>query len=368
MNISRHNRLRVDLGRLINNETQSDIKFIIGEDEAIRYGHSAILSARCPYFAAALQAHWKETSEGVFRKPNIEPEVFDIILQYLYTGEVKVPWNLLTQLIEAALELQLGDLVSGCEEYASQAITEETVFQIIAMSFRHDLSELQSKVLEFFDENARSLVEIDDLFTLDQDALVMILSRDTVELDELEVWETIVRYAYHRNGHDHEGCPLLQFPYPPGRIVVKVSKVDEVDLQEPPAMVGSRAYSADESSFLDYGLGDTLIGSKDVVVVLRQDHFQNLRATVQPLLPAIRLVNLEAADFARCIEGTGLIPADLCRRMYRYYALPIGHPEYFPSPRRPRSKLLPHRQWLTLLSWIAEAAIMPGASNNPSRQ
>ncbi|KAF9155846.1 hypothetical protein DFQ26_009598 [Actinomortierella ambigua] len=361
MNISRNSRLQVDFGRLVNNKEQSDIKFIIvwpmGSHTSDKTTssttdgkpiHRLILSC--------FQAHWKEASEGVFRKPNIEPKVFDIILQYLYTGQLKAPWNLLTQLIEAALELRLGDLVSGCEEFASQAITEETVFRIIAMSFHHDLSELQSKVLEFFDENARSLVKIDGLFTLDQDTLVTILSRDTVELDELEVWETIVRYAYHRNGHNHKCCPLLQFPEPPGRIVVKVSKVDEVDLQESSALVGGHAYSADESSLLDYGLGDTSIGSKDVAVVLRQDHFQNLRATVQPLLPAFRLVNLEVADFARCIEGTGLIPADLCRRMYRYYALPVGHPEYFPSPRRPRSKLLPHRQWLTLLSWIAEAA------------
>ncbi|KAF9155845.1 hypothetical protein DFQ26_009597 [Actinomortierella ambigua] len=237
MDISHHDLLKKNFGRLVNNDTQHDVKFFVGKDEVVRFGHTLILSAQCPYFATAFQAHWKEASEGVFRKPNVEPEVFDIILQYLYTGEVKAPWDLIPQLIEAALELQLSDLVSACEEFASQTITEETVFQIIAMSFRHDLDKLQSKVLEFFDENAHSLVENDDLFALEPDVLVTALSRETATLDELTVWEAIVRYAYHRNGYDHRDCPLLQFPEPPGRIVIKVSKDDEIDHLEFPVMV-----------------------------------------------------------------------------------------------------------------------------------
>ncbi|KAG0249154.1 hypothetical protein DFQ27_000327, partial [Actinomortierella ambigua] len=354
MDISHHDLLQKNFGRLVNNDTQHDVKFFVGKDEVVRYGHTLILSAQCPYFATAFQAHWKEGSEGVFRKPNIEPEVFDIILQYLYAGQLKAPWDLIPQLIEAALELQLSELVSACEEFSSQVITEETVFQIIAMSFRHDLSKLQSKALEFFDVNAQSLVMSDDLFALEPDVLVTVLSRDTIELDELAVWETIVRYAYHRNSYDHKGCPLLQFPEPPGRIVVKVSK-DEVDHPESPVMAGNPSTIIYESTLVDVNLCDPTIDGKDVVVDLKQDQFLSVRVTIQPLLPAIRLAGLEPADFARCMKGTGLIPADLCRRMYRFHALPVGYPKDFPGPRQSRSTLLPRKQLSTVLSWIAEA-------------
>ncbi|KAF9156169.1 hypothetical protein DFQ26_009454 [Actinomortierella ambigua] len=368
MNISRSSRLQVDFGRLVNNKEQSDIKFIIGKDEAIRYGHSQILSARCSYFAAALQAHWKEASEGIFRKPNIEPEVFDIILQHLYTGQVKAPWDLIPQLIEAALELQLRDLVSDCEEFVCQSITEETVFQIIAMSFRHDLSMLQLKVLEFFDDNAPKLVNNNDLFALDPDVLVAVLSRVTAPLHELTVWEAIVRYAYHRNGYDHRDCPLLQFPEPPGRIVVKVSKNDEIDHPESPVMVGRPGSCICESTLVNVNLGDPTIYTKNVVIDLRQDQFLSVRVAIQPLLPAIRFAGLEPVDFARFMEGTGLIPADLCRRVYKYHALPVDYTDDFPSPRRPRSTLLPRKQWSMVLSWIAEATTISGTSNKSSWQ
>ncbi|KAF9159057.1 hypothetical protein DFQ26_006947, partial [Actinomortierella ambigua] len=314
MDISHHDLLQRNFGRLVNNDTQHDVKFFVGKDEVVRFGHTLILSAQCPYFAAAFQAHWKEASEGVFRKPNIEPEVFDIILQYLYTGQLKAPWDLIPQLIEAALELQLSDLVSGCEEYACQAITEDTVFQIIALSFRHGLNKLQSKVLEYFDENAQRLVKNDEMFTLDPEVLVTALSQETADLDELTVWETIVRYAYHRNGYDHKGCLLLQFPETPGRIVVKVSKDDEVDHSESPVMVGSPSSCTCESTLINVNLGDPTIHANDVVVDLKQDQFLSVRVAIQPLLPAIRFAGLEPADFARCMEGTGLIPADLCRR------------------------------------------------------
>lgn len=49
--------------------------------------HKAILSARYEYFAL-LFSSWKEASENKITLQNIEPEVFEIILEFIYKGRL----------------------------------------------------------------------------------------------------------------------------------------------------------------------------------------------------------------------------------------------------------------------------------------
>ncbi|UZO28071.1 uncharacterized protein OCT59_021614 [Rhizophagus irregularis] len=52
------------------------------------YVHSLLLSARSPYFRAALSNEWAKKDEKgiiVLKKPNISPKVFKVILKYIYT-------------------------------------------------------------------------------------------------------------------------------------------------------------------------------------------------------------------------------------------------------------------------------------------
>ncbi|CAB4479636.1 unnamed protein product [Rhizophagus irregularis] len=62
-----------------------------GEGQNIKEfnAHSNILRARSPYFKSALSTKWitKKNNMIEFKKPNIRPTVFEIILKYIYTGE-----------------------------------------------------------------------------------------------------------------------------------------------------------------------------------------------------------------------------------------------------------------------------------------
>ncbi|RIA78697.1 BTB/POZ protein [Glomus cerebriforme] len=64
----------------------------VGENKNTKefQAHSVILRARSPYFKSALASEWitKKNSMIMFNKPNITPSVFDLILKYIYTGEL----------------------------------------------------------------------------------------------------------------------------------------------------------------------------------------------------------------------------------------------------------------------------------------
>ncbi|KAF9969293.1 hypothetical protein BGZ73_008400, partial [Actinomortierella ambigua] len=372
MHISSPDLLQTDLGHLVNNESRHDIKILVGKDKVTRYGHSLILAARCPYFDAALRPHWKEFSNGVFVKPNIEPDVFDLILQYLYTGQLTMSVTVVPALIEAAQELQLAQLALDCEATACMAINADTVFSMISIAYQHGLDKLWSSATEFLDIEARTLLQRDDLLTLEQDFFIQLLSRESMVVDELSVWKAIIRYVYRKNGMDYNNCPLLKFPVWPGRMIIRAQSQSEADRQEHGFQDGkSTAASFDDTASIEECLRDTTfeeIHSKDVVVDLSQEQFECLRTSIKPFLLAIRFTSLKLSDFARCMEGTGLIPADLCRRVYRYHALPADYPNSLAAPRCQGSTLMSRALLSELASWVMGAVAAENGYRSSPRQ
>ncbi|CAG8837965.1 23124_t:CDS:2, partial [Cetraspora pellucida] len=84
--------------------------------------HSSILKDRCDYFKMVLSSQLiRKNSNGIiiFHKEDISPEIFNLILDYIYTGEVSTTIcdsgiNVLNFII-AADELQLPQLVISLE-------------------------------------------------------------------------------------------------------------------------------------------------------------------------------------------------------------------------------------------------------------
>src|SRR6266498_1839027 len=81
--------LEQDLRLLINNPKYSDIE-ILCEDEKKLYGCRAILAARSEVFDGLLYNGMKESYENQISFPNISSSTMEIILEYTYTGMVKV--------------------------------------------------------------------------------------------------------------------------------------------------------------------------------------------------------------------------------------------------------------------------------------
>ncbi|KAF0560326.1 BTB-domain-containing protein [Gigaspora margarita] len=71
-------------------ENPFDVKIKVGEKQNNKEfkAHSILLSARSDYFKAAFSSRWARRENGIiiFDKPNISPSVFEILLNYIYTG------------------------------------------------------------------------------------------------------------------------------------------------------------------------------------------------------------------------------------------------------------------------------------------
>ena len=77
--------LSSDYEKLFETEMGYDVVIYAGEEPNVKeiHAHSNILSIRSKYFHSAFSNEWSEKKDGmfIFRKQNISPHLFDIILR-----------------------------------------------------------------------------------------------------------------------------------------------------------------------------------------------------------------------------------------------------------------------------------------------
>ena len=78
--------LSENLNSLLVSKEHSDVTLIVGEKQFA--AHKAILAARSPVFSAMFSSELKECREGRAEITDIDCEVFEHLLKYIYTGEV----------------------------------------------------------------------------------------------------------------------------------------------------------------------------------------------------------------------------------------------------------------------------------------
>ena len=77
--------LSSDYEKLFETEIGYDVIIFAGEEPDVKeiHAHSNILCIRSQYFRSAFSNEWAEKKDGkfIFRKPNISPNLFNIILR-----------------------------------------------------------------------------------------------------------------------------------------------------------------------------------------------------------------------------------------------------------------------------------------------
>jgi hypothetical protein len=78
-------KLSNDYEKIFNTEIGYDVIIYAGSEPNVKeiHAYSIILSARSEYFRVAFSNEWAEKKDGkfIFRKPNISPHLFNIILR-----------------------------------------------------------------------------------------------------------------------------------------------------------------------------------------------------------------------------------------------------------------------------------------------
>ncbi|CAG8561361.1 758_t:CDS:2 [Acaulospora morrowiae] len=165
--------------------------------------HSVILRARSPYFRTALSKNWakKEGDFLIFNKPNITPNVFRIILKYIYTGVCSFENDLQSiymDILIAADELALPNLVSYVQNHIisnDPSWLQQNIVNVLNVTSLHEtftiLIDYCGRLIE---ENPEILFKSKDFCTIKSSTLTPILKRD-LKIEEVEIWDHLIAWG-----------------------------------------------------------------------------------------------------------------------------------------------------------------------------
>ncbi|KAG9290158.1 hypothetical protein G9A89_010464 [Geosiphon pyriformis] len=195
-----------DFGSLLNSQNFFDVRIAVGKAPNIRSFnvHSQILAARSSYFAVALSSgdFKRENKTIVFSKPNISPHIFEVILRYIYSGEISLNEHgalTILELLIVADELILENLIDLLEDYliehhATDLEKNFTTFNETSFN-HHSFNKLQKFCTEIAVNNPATVFNSQDFTSLNKNALCSILSRDDLNMEEIEIWKKILEWG-----------------------------------------------------------------------------------------------------------------------------------------------------------------------------
>jgi speckle-type POZ protein len=120
------------LANLLESQLMADVKFIIKDEEMA--AHAAILASASPVMAAMFEpGKFKEGKSKTVEITDIEPEVFQQLLRYVYTGNAPLIQedSIAEQLLIAANKYQIDKLKAECEDTLVDKITLDNAVKFL---------------------------------------------------------------------------------------------------------------------------------------------------------------------------------------------------------------------------------------------
>ncbi|PKY47599.1 BTB-domain-containing protein [Rhizophagus irregularis] len=192
---------------LLKDDEYYDITIEVGEDPNVKIfrAHMNILCYRSSYFRRALASNKKKDNVLAHIKfPNISPEIFQIILRYIYGGILSLNEQKTSDFLKvlaAADELRLQELVDHLQKYLienkSEWMEENFEFTQRISLQSNNFVELQQFCANFIAKSPEQIFK--SLTSISEKFLISLIKRDDLQMKEIEVWEHVLKWGLAQN-------------------------------------------------------------------------------------------------------------------------------------------------------------------------
>ncbi|CAI2164732.1 15563_t:CDS:2 [Funneliformis geosporum] len=201
-------------GELLDSGLGTDTLIEVGKEPNIKSfrAHSFILFAVSPYFQTALSKPWvhKVDDKIHYKKPNISPKIFEMILNFIYKAELNLKQQKVADicsLIKASDELSidiLNEHILECVLQDPRRLIDEDPVNILQIIFRYDyFSDFRETFLRITCENPEKLItSIKFNNNFDKSIIVQLIKRDDLIMEEVNIWKHLLEYAIFKTKLD----------------------------------------------------------------------------------------------------------------------------------------------------------------------
>ncbi|RHZ55688.1 hypothetical protein Glove_411g33 [Diversispora epigaea] len=202
-------KLSQDFSELLNDKKEYNVVIEVGKEENKKTftAHSVVLRYRSSYFGKELEnATTNENHIKTIIKPNISVQIFEIILKYIYGGIIDIKntdTKTIYELMFNANELELKELSGKLESYLieSKASWLRTYFSLVYRSIfdSNEFNDLKKFYNDIIAKHPNVIFESEDFTSLQETALISILERDDLKIEEIKIWDYVIKWGIAQN-------------------------------------------------------------------------------------------------------------------------------------------------------------------------
>ncbi|RHZ76507.1 hypothetical protein Glove_196g32 [Diversispora epigaea] len=154
--------------------------------------HSNILKCRSTYFLRELENMIpNENNIKTITKPNISNQIFNIILKIIF------------DLMKAANEFEIEELTKKLENHLIETKSSwlKSHFSLVYRSIfsGNNFKDLEKFCNDIVVKYPNLIFEAEDFASIQESALISLLKRDDLQLEEIKVWEYIIKWGIAQN-------------------------------------------------------------------------------------------------------------------------------------------------------------------------
>ncbi|GBB90170.1 hypothetical protein RclHR1_17040001 [Rhizophagus clarus] len=205
MSIQLSNSLFDEYAKILKTGEFSDVEILVGENENTKIFrlHSFVLKVCSPYFRSAFSSNWIKVENNIikFQKPNISVKVFEILINYIYSGKLELANNDVKtniSLLIAADELCLNKLCSYIENYLlndKESLKSNFILILHTVNKFKQFTELSRFFEEAIKEDPTLVLRADDFSMIGQEHLIEFLTENNSSLRQIEVWDKLMEWV-----------------------------------------------------------------------------------------------------------------------------------------------------------------------------
>ncbi|RHZ60884.1 hypothetical protein Glove_350g106 [Diversispora epigaea] len=200
-------RLSDDLIRFFESGINYDASIEVGEDTDIYKVHSIVLRLRSPYFKKKFdEITFNDDFVKVLKLPKISVKVFNVIIKYVYGGIIsleKLENSVIFELLIASNELELDELINHLQThlvYNNASWLRLNFAQVYQTSYQvKNFVIIQEFYNDIIAKHPNTIFESENFYSLPEDALISILKRDDLQLDEGKIWDYAIQWGKAKN-------------------------------------------------------------------------------------------------------------------------------------------------------------------------
>lgn len=155
----KHQEVAKDLETLFREGKLADFLIIAGGREISC--HKAVLAARSPFFAAMFQEHTEEAQQNRVKFEDLDSDVIDEMLHYIYAGVSPNLKEMAPDLLAAADRFQLAGLKEMADQVLRVSLNNDNACRVLVLADMHGAKELKQEAVRYVAQNKTQVIQTD---------------------------------------------------------------------------------------------------------------------------------------------------------------------------------------------------------------